>query len=235
MISNIYFRFEGVDGAHLKEKKWSSLGDELNALGGAKKTGQEWRKYYLDQKNHLKEKKRQLLNQKSGINGKPLNPLNEYELRLSALISEESIIGDATQEFGLPQSASENQKNNDENELFDDCDISIQLDTSNVNMVNAKKKSNTVARTQIKKNRGNIKTTEDKICEIEMEKKDILQEKLNIKIKRLDIEERRILLEERRVQIEERRVAAEEKKVEAIQKIADFLSLLVPEYLVDHA
>ncbi|XP_037936693.1 uncharacterized protein LOC119670507 [Teleopsis dalmanni] len=44
------------DSSHVKKKVWKILAERLNGLGGANKSGKKWRKFWLDLKNHIKDK-----------------------------------------------------------------------------------------------------------------------------------------------------------------------------------
>lgn len=98
-------QFETTDGNNLKNFKWNELTSALNALGGAHKSSDQWKKYWVDFQSNAKERiavfqKRQ---NESGVNGtKKIKELCELDLRIASILTVAALDGDqSTQEGGL--------------------------------------------------------------------------------------------------------------------------------------
>ena len=50
MNCNCCFRFIGISGRENLKEKWKQLADELNSMGGANKSPDEWKKCWEDMK-----------------------------------------------------------------------------------------------------------------------------------------------------------------------------------------
>lgn len=98
-------QFETTDGNNTKIAKWNELSRQLNALGAAKKSSDQWRKYWTDFQSNAKERiaAYQKRKDESGVNGtKKLKPLCELDVRIASIMTISAIDGDqTTQEGGL--------------------------------------------------------------------------------------------------------------------------------------
>lgn len=98
-------QFEVMDGNNTKERKWNELTSHLNSLGGAEKTADQWKKYWVDFQSNAKERiaAHQNRQNESGVNGtKKLKALCDLDVRVAAIMNLAAIDGDqSTQEGGL--------------------------------------------------------------------------------------------------------------------------------------
>lgn len=49
-------RFTSSEGVHSKNRMWNSQAEVLNSSGGASKTGEQWHKYWQDQRREVKKR-----------------------------------------------------------------------------------------------------------------------------------------------------------------------------------
>lgn len=110
MVDNLDFannRFQSLRGKELQKQKWESLGNALNALGGARKTADQWELSWRDLKQKTKTKWLLIQNRQSGENGmvkKKRDVLTELEKTILAIMQKDTLDGDGrTQEGGFNQ------------------------------------------------------------------------------------------------------------------------------------
>lgn len=90
-------RFEGSDGNSKKSKKWSELANTLKSMGGARKTSDQWQKYWADQR---RETKKHAADLRASVNatcgGRPrIKPLTDTEEKVLAIIGPKSAYGES--------------------------------------------------------------------------------------------------------------------------------------------
>lgn len=82
-------RFEGNDGKKNKQEKWNSLATMLNSMGGARKTVEQWQKYWADQRRETKKHAADLriATQATGGGAPRVKPLTHLEESILDIIN----------------------------------------------------------------------------------------------------------------------------------------------------
>lgn len=184
-------RLECLGGAHNRDLLWKSLAIKLNALGGTHKDGPKWRKYWMDQKLHSKERNAQVQDSILGrfvYESKKIKPLTEPEIRILRLINQQT--GDRNvfmeeQEFSEAEILQESNESlqsatQDSPQIIEEEDfIEHEVEISHVDLdLQSKKRPHSLCN----------KTNFEQMFDLETEKMEIKRRKLAIEEEKLSLE-----------------------------------------------